>query len=364
MSHDLTVEFARRLMSQPAVAYHEHAVRDEVERILKEHGLPYDIDRFGNVVAKWKVAASARPVALAAHMDHPGFEVLRARGRTRWQLRFRGGVPPQYFRNSIPLRLMPGALKGRLVVPKKAKPGIFEAVTLVAAREEPAFAVWEMEDFSVRDGRIVGRACDDLVGVACALNTLVQLKRSQAKVNVLGVFTRAEEVGFHGALAIAANRLLPKRALVISLETSRELPGVTMGRGVIIRTGDKSSIFDSDGTRFLSEVAADVQKADKNFQYQRAMMSGGTCEATAYQEYGYQCAAVCVALGNYHNCAENNRIGAEFVNVEDACGMSRLLQAAVRRAGNFDGLTGRLVTRLNRLAREGVKELPRSASRA
>ena len=41
-------------------------------------------------------------------------------------------------------------------------------------------------------------------------------------------------------------------------------------------------------------------------------MSGGTCEATAYQEFGFQTAAVCVALGNYHNCGPRNRIAAEF----------------------------------------------------
>jgi hypothetical protein len=37
------------------------------------------------------------------------------------------------------------------------------------------------------------------------------------------------------------------------LETSRELPGVKMGGGVILRVGDKASIFDSEATRFLAE---------------------------------------------------------------------------------------------------------------
>ena len=90
---------------------------------------------------------------------------------------------------------------------------------------------------------------------------------------------------------------------------------------MILRTGDKASIFDSDATRYLAEVAAEMQKRNQAFQFQRALMSGGTCEATAYQEYGYQSAAVCVALGNYHNCGGGNRIEAEFVSVHDASSM-------------------------------------------
>ena len=59
---------------------------------------------------------------------------------------------------------------------------------------------------------------------------------------------RAEEIGFHGALAVAAKRGVPKNSLIVSLETSRELPGVKMGQGVILRVGDRTSIFDSEAT--------------------------------------------------------------------------------------------------------------------
>ena len=37
---------------------------------------------------------------------------------------------------------------------------------------------------------------------------------------------------------------------------------------------------------------------------QRCLMSGGTCEATAYQLYGYETGGLCIALGNYHNRGE------------------------------------------------------------
>ena len=71
-------------------------------------------------------------------------------------------------------------------------------------------------------------------------------------------------------------------------------------------------------------------------------MSGGTCEGTAYQEFGFQTAAVCVALGNYHNCGPAHRIAEEFVNVGDGLSMVRLLAAAAREMARFDAHTGKL----------------------
>ena len=81
-------------------------------------------------------------------------------------------------------------------------------------------------------------------------------------------------------------------------------------------------------------------------------MSGGTCEATAYQEFGYQSAAVCVALGNYHNCGSGDRIKAEYVSVHDASTMVHLLVKAATRMADFSNLVGRLQNRLQKLLKE------------
>jgi endoglucanase len=190
---------------------------------------------------------------------------------------------------------------------------------------------------------------------------MIELKRSRARVNVIGAISRAEEVGFHGALAMAATGGLPRNALIISLETSRELPGVKMGLGVIIRIGDRTSIFDSEASRYLTEVAGRLQTKRAGFCFQRGLMSGGTCEATAYQEFGLQTAAVCVALGNYHNCANHNRIKAEYVSLADACGMVDLLLSASKNMRQFKALTAKLPARLKQMSREAQSRLRRTA---
>ena len=91
-------------------------------------------------------------------------------------------------------------------------------------------------------------------------------------------------------------------------------------------------------------------------------MSGGTCEATAYQEFGYQSAGVCVALGNYHNCGAANRIKAEYVSLGDACHMVDLLVEAARLFSNYDRLVKKLPQRLNKLLREAEKKLLTTAN--
>lgn len=337
-------------------------MRAVVELICTEHGLRWKRDPFGNVIVRLGDKSSGRPIVFAAHMDHPGFAVTRALGRNRWEIRFNGGVPDQYFRSGIPLRLLPGNTRARLG--KRIATGKhFEAratATMQPHHPHPEFAVWELEDFAVRGGRIHGRSCDDLVGVAAVLATLIELKRSRGRVHAIGVISRAEEVGFQGALTVAAAGLLPKDALVISLETSKELPPTQMGKGVILRVGDRTSIFDSESMRFLGEVAAGLQTGDSNFAFQRALMFGGTCEATAFQEFGFKTAAVCVALGNYHNCHPDGRISAEYVSLADACGMVGLLVAAAKHMRHYARLTGKLPRRLKALLKEARINLGRT----
>ena len=347
-------------MRQPAVPFHEHAVRSEVEKICAEHRLDFQRDEFGNVIVQLQTEQKARPFVLAAHLDHPGFEIVRGLSPKSWLARFLGGVPDNYFRAGVPVRLMPGGVAAKLGR-RSGGAKEFELHSRQSLSKPPQFAVWELEDFAVRKGRVHGRACDDLIGVAAILATLIELKRSRARVHVIGVIARAEEIGFLGAMTVAAGKMLRKNSLVVSLETSRELPGVKMEQGVILRTGDRTSIFDSGAMRFLGEVAGGLKAQDKKFQFQRALMSGGTCEATAYQEFGFQTAAVCVALGNYHNCGENNRIAAEFVSLEDALSMVALLATAAKEMPRYSELIGKLPLRLKEMLRDARPRLKRTA---
>ncbi|MCZ7620442.1 MAG: hypothetical protein M5U32_19820 [Myxococcota bacterium] len=90
-------------------------------------------------------------------------------------------------------------------------------------------------------------------------------------------------------------------------------------------------------------------------------MDGGACEATAYQLYGYRCAAMCLPLGNYHNMGDRGRtprIVAETIRLSDLVGLVRFFEGMVRldddcpRRSTTDPLRRRLEQRSRRVARE------------
>ncbi len=279
------LEIARSLLGQPTAPFHEDAVRAEIHLQLAQ--LPHvtvEQDAFGNVLALYRRGDAVPRFAFAAHMDHPAYVGEE----------FLGGVPEAY----------------------RAK--------LPPTRDFGAFAMWDLPAFSLENGRISSRACDDLIGCAAIVAVFQELERTGAQAACYGLFTRAEEVGFVGAIQLAKSERLPRDLTIVSLETSSECGGpVTMGTGVIVRVGDLTSIFDSTATAQLLAVAK-----EHAIPTQRALMQGGTCEATAYQLYGYRTAGLCVALGNYHNCGPDTEIAAEFVSLLDALAMARLCAAA------------------------------------
>jgi endoglucanase len=143
------------------------------------------------------------------------------------------------------------------------------------------------------------------------------------KIPVAVLLTRAEEVGFIGALAAvhapAKSALLRKADdLLLAIECSAEQPYARQGDGVILRVGDRTSIFNSSLTAFLHDTSQAMQKQDPTFKFQRALMPGGTCESTVYDAWGYHAAAVCLSLGNYHNMDRTRRkIAPENIALSD-----------------------------------------------
>ena len=193
MKNQAFLAIAERLMRHPAAPYHEGAVRAEAEAICREHGLDSEHDPFGNVLVRLRTAPRQQPLVLGAHLDHPVLK-LRRRLTNAGCARFLGGVPDSYFRPGIRLRLLPGII-----------PASFGHHW--AQRRSSRF--WWMGrsklclpsrcgncPISFCEKKKSASVCDDLIGVASILATMIDLKRSRARVHVIGVLSRAEEVGF------------------------------------------------------------------------------------------------------------------------------------------------------------------------
>lgn len=290
------------ILREPTAPFHEARVRAAIVGLLRScPGVTLREDDFGNLIAHYRGReggiASVR-YAFCAHMDHPGWVRPEPPGSEPW--RFLGGVPADYL-----------------------------AANKTRVRPYGDFAMWDLPDWELREGRIHSRACDDLIGCAVIVATLETLGRENVPGECYGLFTRGEEVGFAGAIEMARDGwLVSEGVTVISLETSAERPPARMGDGPIVRVGDKTSVFDATVT---AELVATATAA--GIPFQRCLMSGGTCEATPFRLYGVRCGALCVALGNYHNCGPDLQIAAEYVSQSDFEGLVELcVQIAWRGA--------------------------------
>ncbi len=217
--------------------------------------------------------------------------------------------------------------------------------------------MFDQGEGQVHKGIFYARACDDVAGAAAALTMIHELHDNPPRSPVAVLLTRAEEEGFIGAIAACVRpKLLRKSDLIIAIETSAMQPYAPQGKGTIIRVGDKTSVFDSSLTYFLTQQAEALAKRDKSFLFQRALMPGGTCEATVYGAYGYRASSICVALGNYHNMDRaRKRIGPEYVDVKDWKAMVKLFVEVARTGHRYEpghaALRQRIEKRFRKLSR-------------
>jgi endoglucanase len=339
------LETLRRVVSPPTASFHEEHVGAVIAAFLTEHDLPYTVDRFGNILAHYHQGPESRPLALMAHTDHPGFELIApatdATAPSTWTARVLGGVGADYFQQPTavtvfagndPAAPVAGTVRGAAVGdgPRDLRLAIELAQP---ERVQPGnFGIWALPDFELHDGFIHARAIDDLAGCAAALLTLAQLRRAGADAHVYGVFTRAEEVGLVGADLVFAHAALPRETLVVSLEASRTLPGAAQGEGPVIRVGDRVTTFNDEAEALLRQAATGLQAAAPPgaVKVQRQLMSGGRCEASTAQRHGYATTGLAFPLGNYHNMGVNATLQPENIHEQDFLTAVDLLLAAAR----------------------------------
>jgi putative aminopeptidase FrvX len=360
------LSLARRLFSHPTAPFHEEHVAQFIREFAVARGLRVRADKFGNLVVAYRRGRGHRPVAFVAHMDHPGFEAVEDAAGGFVMTRFLGSVPRQYFRSGGRVRMFGADGEQRATI--WSVPDVdWKREKLVRLRlkgqvRRGDFGMWDLPPVKTNHRLIWSRACDDLAGCLALLAMLDEMTQVRASATVYAVFTRAEEAGFHGAMGLMHSRLIPQSAIVISVESSKELPHAPMGLGPIIRVGDRAMTFDSRVTMFLEEVAARVARTDRRFTYQRRLMDGGTCESTVFCHSGYRAGAVCLAMGNYHNLGPGEHIREEYVDVGDLQKAVQFFVEVARRSNDYGRAPRLMKKRLDALFERGRRQLLQTAS--
>ncbi|MDX2132192.1 MAG: M20/M25/M40 family metallo-hydrolase [Planctomycetota bacterium] len=330
------------------------------------------------------------PLYFTAHMDHPGFVVERIVAPGVVQMSFRGGVMDAYFRGArvevydTADRRHAGVVSGPADAPGPFKQWLCE----VEGRWDLKVGdvgIWALPAPEERDGLFHALACDDLAALAGALGAFDVLRREGPVRDVRLLLTRAEEIGFVGAIAACRLGTIPAGSTVIALENSRSFAESPIGGGPIVRVGDRLSIFTprltdavarraeeiAQGTLTRSNV---VSSADRTWRWQRKLMAGGACEASVFCDAGFDATCVCLPLGNYHNMGDlaaveartNDRpptIEREFIATADFEGMVDLLIECGRglpTEGSHAARFARLYDERRFVLEDRVGEAPRS----
>ena len=338
---DHALDFLEGLARCPATPFMEGDVARYIESRLRTLSISVRRDRYGNLIAHLAGPPGGRgvpPIAFVAHMDHPGFEALSLEG-DMVTARALGGVPQACFSEGVPVRiLLPGGEGIEAETEGAIGPQEERTVSLRLRRglpqvEFPRPVVFDLPDFRL-DGELVHmRALDDLAGCASILAALRVLGSDGTEGEVYGVFTRAEEVGLIGARLLAQEGALPPDTVVVSLEASRTLPGAEIGQGPVIRVGDATFTFDAEAEGALIKAREELAERRPEFRAQRQLMSGGTCEASAFRYYGYRTTGIAFPLGNYHNATPEGGVGAEYIHRDDFLAGVELVVQSARSVG-------------------------------
>jgi endoglucanase len=363
------------ILSQPSAPFRERHVIQTICRELDGGNVPYFIDPVGNIVIgvtsarEYRTLLARKPGAASrgeplrvfiAHMDHPGFHGVKWKSNRELEVQWHGGSPTQHLEGAaVWLATSKGAVgQGEMTEAQLAPTGrgISTAVIKVPEgfkkhypKETELYGGFSFRSPVWKEGELLfTKAADDLVGAfaitAMALDTWGKARPKKKKIQkarsstppFIGLLTRAEEVGFIGAIGHFELGWLPKakrEILCVSLETSRALPQAEIGKGPVVRLGDRTTVFDAGSLRVFTALA---QKTLPE-KHQRRIMDGGSCEATAASAYGLSSIGISVPLGNYHNQSfeggpdSRGALGPapEFVHLEDVAGLLTLCHALI-----------------------------------
>ncbi|MCM0605413.1 MAG: hypothetical protein KA715_04935 [Xanthomonadaceae bacterium] len=356
MKH-LMDEQLSQLLSIPMAPFRELYVLDWVRGILTQNKIPYFQDQTGNIVIGFKSSSEYKkrlakkanqPLRIfIAHLDHPGFHGVKWISKNVLETKWLGGNPTANLEGSkvwISSLHLHETHEGKVTSAtlhshgKSIKSALIECDSDVSdMNAEELFGGFGFQSPAWQEDELIyTKAADDLIGVYSILETALKLWKAKSPARALfaGLLTRAEEVGFIGTLGHLDEyftKPVKTPIAVVSLETSKTLPGAEIGKGPVVRLGDRSTVFHPGFTQLLTGLAKKLLP-DK---HQRRIMDGGSCEATAATVIGLPAIGISVPLGNYHNIGENGP-APEFIHINDIAGMKTLCYGLMTQKLNWN----------------------------
>ena len=326
------------LSSIPTTSFHENLVSDYIKKKLNEHEIDFSQDNWGNIEVLL-AGETNKEIVYISHMDHPGFEIVEKVQNNLYKAKTLGGLPKLCDVENTDLKIINGnnVIKGNLIPYEEDNSSEFKSKisrpsfnserwlnkeyvfieTDIDDKDYPIPAVFDLPKPIINNDQVVTPVADDLAGCSLILETLIKLKNVNTNYSIRAIFSRAEEVGLLGARIIAKTGRVSKDSIIVSVETSSELPGAVSGAGPIIRAGDRATTFDNSGEIILLSSVKQLVEQNDNFLFQRQLMSLGGCEATAFAAFGYKATGISLPLINWHNANPEGKVESERISITD-----------------------------------------------
>jgi len=301
------LHFLKELSEAKGIPGHEKEVAQLAKRYIEGYADKVEFDNLGSFLA-YKNGQKGQPtVMLSGHMDEVGFIVHKIEDSGMIRIHPLGG----WWGHVLLAQVMKVTTRaGREYVgvigaqpphgmPPEARKQVLEikdmyldmGVTDKKMIEDMGIKIGDMitphTEFRVLndDKSLLGKAWDNRIGVAVAIEALRNLKGSDHKATVVACGSVQEEVGLRGART-ATYHVKPDVAFAIDVTMSYDLPGspkydTKLGAGVALSIMDGSVI----AHRGLFDFAEDICKKE-NIKYTYDLLTaGGTDSGEIHKSY-------------------------------------------------------------------------------
>ncbi|MCB2291465.1 M42 family metallopeptidase [Clostridium sp. CS001] len=293
----------------------EGEVRDIIKDEIKNYVDEMKVDVMGNIIAHKK--GKGKKVLIDAHMDEVGFIITGYNEDGTLRFEALGGINGKVLLSKVvligenkipgvigfkPIHLQNGDERKKNVRASQCCIDVGlsskkEAKRVIKIGE---FAVFDVKYGEFGDGLVKGKAFDDRMGCAVAIEIL----RESYDCDLYVSFNVQEEVGERGAFVSGYN-VNPDISVALEGTICADMPNVPkhlsateIGKGPALSIMDRTSIFNDDILQELIEVA---KAKDIPYQLRRAIAGGNDAGAILMSKDGAKVATVSVPCRYIHS---------------------------------------------------------------
>lgn len=291
----------------------------EVREIIKEEIMNYvdeiKVDVMGNVIAH-KIG-SGKKILIDAHMDEVGFIITGYNQDGTLRFESLGGINGKVILSKVVLigeNKIPGVIGFKpihLQSGDERKKNVKSSqccidIGLSSKKESNKiinlgeFAVFDMKYSEFGDGLVKGKAFDDRMGCAVAIEILKEKYNCDLYVS----FNVQEEVGERGTYVSAFN-MQPEIGIALEGTICADMPNIPkhlrateIGKGPALSIMDKTSIFNDEILRDIIKVA---EEKEIPYQLRRSIVGGNDAGAILMSGEGAKVATVSVPCRYIHS---------------------------------------------------------------